>query len=126
VGAAQEGVGEGEEEEGEQEGARLLAPLAHALIAPLEAPLRAVLAAWQLLGEQAFCEGPAAVGALKLAAKEAKVPPGRAMLALRWALTGLDAGAALADTVHLLGLRECNARVLAVLDIAAGHAKGRG
>ena len=78
---------------------------------PLRPALEAVLAQWE--GAQAGVPPGAAV---KAAAAAAGIPPGRLMLPVRWALTDMDAGAAFADTLGLLGQRECTARLRLALE----------
>ena len=57
--------------------------------------------------------------AVRSAAERSGTPVGKLLLPLRWALTGVDAGAALGDTLRLLGKEEAVARVEAVLAKAA-------
>jgi hypothetical protein len=113
---------------------RRLAPSAAAAAAEVEAsPLRAllplrpallaVLAQWEALlaapgggggAGAAPPQGGALAAGVKAAAKAAGVAPGKLMLPVRWAVTGLDAGAAFADTLGLLGAEECVARLRVV------------
>jgi glutamyl-tRNA synthetase len=86
-----------------------------AVFAPLAPPLAALLTQWAGVSEVAFSQGPSAMDAVRRAAELSGTPVGRLLLPLRWALTGLDAGAALGDTLRLLGKEEALARVAAVV-----------
>ncbi len=96
-------------------------------LAPLLPAFQQLLVRWEALqASGAFAhQGAQAAAAVKAAAKAVGLPPGKLMLPLRWALTGLDAGAALGDTLGLLGGQECLARLrLCVGALAQGQAQG--
>ena len=89
-----------------------------AVFAPLAAVLRGVLAQWGSTSNNAlFCEGDWAMAAVRRAAEETGTPMPRLLLPLRWALTGVDAGASMGDSLRLLGREEAVARVEAVLRV---------
>jgi glutamyl-tRNA synthetase len=85
---------------------------------PLRPALLEVLAQWEALaaarGAGSAGQGAPLAACVKAAAKAAGVAPGKLMLPVRWAVTGLDAGAAFADTLGLLGAGECAARLRVV------------
>lgn len=84
----------------------------------LRPALTAILSSWQAQSSAAFAEG--AVEAVKSACKSTGVPAGKVMLPLRLAVTGLDAGAGMADTLRLLGRDTAIARLQWVLQQAGG------
>ena len=83
----------------------------------IAAATRDVRARWTALTQKDFATGAAAVDQVKAAATAAALPPSKLMLPLRWALTGLDAGASLTDTLHLLGREEAISRLAAALSM---------
>ena len=83
-------------------------------LSALAAAIRDTGARWTRLSDP-LDFGRVAVDAIKAAALAAEMPPGRLMLPVRWALTGLDVGASLSDTLRFLGREEAIVR----LDVAA-------
>ena len=78
---------------------------------------RDVHARWIELSPETFATGSNAIDCIKSAAVSASLQPSKLMLPLRWALTGLDAGASLTDTLHLLGKEESIARIQVALSL---------
>jgi hypothetical protein len=96
--------------------AALAAPMSaaaatRALFQPLMPLLSDVATAWVAQEDAEFGDAGGAVAAISKVAKSHSTPPGRLMLALRWVLTGLDAGCAMTDTLRLLTRPRCIARV---------------
>lgn len=94
----------------------LWAPRLRAVFLPLAPALGAAAEQWARAPEGMFCQGEGAMDALRSAAARYGAPMARLLLPLRWALTGVDAGAGMGDTLRLLGKEEAAARVRAVLD----------
>lgn len=83
----------------------------------LAAAARKIRACWAAMECTDFSSGSAAAAAIKAAAVESSLPIGRIMLPMRWALTGLDMGASMPDTLRLLGRDEAIARIDAALSV---------
>jgi glutamyl-tRNA synthetase len=81
------------------------------LYTPLQPVLEALVAAWSASGggEGGFEGNP--MDSVKATCKQLGVQPGRVMLPLRLALTGLDVGAGMGDSLRLLGKREAVQRL---------------
>ena len=83
----------------------LAAPTSTPTTPLLSAALRDIATQWAAMSSDAFALGNAALDAAKAAARLSapSLPPGRVLLPLRWAVTGLDVGAPLGVTLRLLG-----------------------
>lgn len=80
--------------------------------------LRDIGVAWEAMSDAEFLAAPAAP--VKAAARAHGLAPGKLMLPLRLAVTGLDVGAALSDSLRLLGREACTARVRGLAAAATG------
>lgn len=88
------------------------------LVRPATPALISLVAEWEKLDGSAFASG-SGFDTVKVVAKACGLPLGQMLLPLRFALTALDVGCPMGDTIGLLGRQTCLQRLKAAIATAA-------